>query len=179
MKTDFDEFDQAPEDISATVSKPDVSKEDEQEEIFLRGINGGGEWKTPEGKRLKLSPLSYNRRRAAFAMGCRFGSLSQDEVEALQADGYYKGLDTDAVIVTWLCLQDPSVVLKALRLPETALERALKWGEANDVEPGTAAFTAAAEFMMEEFMSLMKAKGKFQPAESGKKTPKGKSPGKR
>lgn len=174
-----DDFLENPEDISTPGNTAPKSKHEEQEEIFLRAVNGGGEWKCPGGKTLKLHPLSYARRRAAFAMGCRFGSLSNDEAEALQSDGYYKGLDTDVVIILWLCVQDPLTVMKALRLPEIAMGKALQFGEANQVEPGTPQFTAAAEFMMEEFVSLMKSQGKLVPVDKKSGKSPGKKPGKR
>jgi hypothetical protein len=155
-----------------------VDKHAEQEEIFLRAVNGLGEWKTPTGKLIKLFPFSYHHRRAAYALGVRLlGRLTEEEIESLDSTGYYPGIDTDAVLVTWLCTQPGSEVEKATRMPTLFFSRALKFGEAAQIEPGTKAFDAAIELMSVVMTDFAKSQGKLVPA-NGKK-PAGKKSGKR
>lgn len=157
------EFDENPEDVEINAIEKVRDPSDEQDEIFIRAINGGGEWK---GK--QIFPFCYNRRRAANTLGVRFGVLSSDEVESLQNEGHYKGIDTDAVIVLWLCSIPKSEVIKAQRLPEKAFERAMEFGEKQNIEPGTPEFVEAANYMIEEFVALAKSRGDFKTADGSK-----------
>lgn len=164
-----DEYLENPEDISIDAASPGTDPHAEQDDIFVRGLTGG----TFRGK--PLAPLCFMRRRAANALGVRFGSLSADEVSALQNTGFYQGIDTDVVLVLFLLSISKVEVIKALRLPEQYFEKALKWGEANNLEPGTAEFESGAAYMFDEFVSLAKARGEYKPAEG--KAPKNKKRG--
>lgn len=160
-------------------AKVAVDKDAEQDEIFIRGINGGGDWISPDGKKHKLHPFSYYHRLAFMSMGARIFKLTADEIEVLNDSGYYDGIAIDAVVFVWLCLRSGSEATKESRNPSVAFDRALKWGEANKVEVGTQQFQAACEFMGIEFGNLEKAKGNFKPTDADKKTPKATKRGKR
>lgn len=171
-----EEYLEAPEDFGTEEEIP-KTKEETQEEIFNRALDGGGTWKNKKGNKQTLSPFSYNRRRAAMAMDCRIFKLTEDEATALEATGYYSGIDTDAIIITWLCLQPTKDVLKAIRIPTLAFERALTWGEREEIEPGKPSFEAAVSFMALEFSDMQKAQGNFeekdpQPTDKGEKKTK-------
>lgn len=164
-----EEYLENPEDIKLSVPAPGKSADQEQDDIFLEGTDGYF-WK---GKRLE--PLSFNRRRAAYAMGLRFGSLTVDEATELEKTGFYRGIDTDVLIVLFLCKAPNSEVFRAIRLPEQALEKALTFGERENLEPGSKEFNAAATFMQKTFVDLLKTQGNYKPAEG--KSKKAKRPG--
>jgi hypothetical protein len=161
-----DEFLENPEEVAVEKKQTAGSSPEEQEAILVEALSG----KTWRGK--QLEPFSYMRRRAAAAMGLRFFELTAEEREAAEEAQFYKGIDSDVVLVLFLCSLKKSEVLKALRLPEQAFAKAMDFGEKENLEPGTGEFTAAAEFMVGEFLALAKARGEFEPAEG--KAKKGK-----
>ena len=159
-----DEFSENPEEV--VVSKnSEENPVAEQEGIFTRGLDGA-EWKGEA-----LHPFSFQRRRAAAALGLRMGTLSEAEGKEFEATGLYKGIDSDVIICLWVLTQPASEVLRAIRLPEQAFAKVMAFGEREEIEPGTPEFEQAAQIMISAFVDLAKSKGVYK-APSGLDKPK-------
>jgi len=163
-KTIIDEFSENPEEIVVTKNEQENPLA-EQENIFTRGLDGM-EWKGEA-----LHPFSFQRRRAAAALGLRMGTLSEAEGKEFEATGLYKGIDSDVIIMLWVLTQPASEVLRAIRLPEQGFAKVMSFGEREEIEPGTAEFEEAAKIMISAFVDLAKTKGIY-------KSPEGNSKGK-
>lgn len=166
MKTDIDEFTENPEDIVANGNAKKKTPSEEQDDILLEGFTGA----TFRGK--KLEPWSFARRKAAAFMGLRWFYIDESDREQIEKDGFYRGMDTDLVIFLFLVSSPAEIVLKAWRDPDKALMDAMRFGEKNNLEPGTDDFLQGMKIMSATFVAYAKASGKFVPAEG--KVKKGK-----
>lgn len=163
-KPTIDEFTENPEEVQ--ISKhTEENPVTEQENIFTRGLDGF-EWKGEA-----LHPFSFQRRRAAAALGLRMGTLSEAEGKEFEATGLYKGIDSDVIIMLWVLTQPASEVLRAIRLPEQAFAKVMSFGEREEIEPGTPEFETAAQIMIGAFVDLAKSKGVYK-ADKGSDKPK-------
>lgn len=157
-----DEFTENPEEV--VVSKnTEENPVTEQENIFTRGLDGA-EWKGEA-----LHPFSFQRRRAAAALGLRMGTLSEAEGKEFEATGLYKGIDSDVIICLWVLTQPASEVLRAIRLPEQAFAKVMAFGEREEIEPGTPEFEQAAQIMIAAFVDLAKSKGVYKAPKGSEK----------
>ena len=154
-----DEFTANPEDITPEEIAKASSPAEEQDGIFLRGLDGY-EWKGQP-----LAPFNFQRRRAASTMGVRFGTLSDEESAEAEKTGWYKGIDTDVILLVWIHLQPIEGVLRAIRNPEQAFEKALEFGERESIEAGSPEFLAAAKFMKAIYTDLALSRGIYKQAD--------------
>ena len=133
-----------PEDIEVEVPAPGKDEAEVQDQIFHRGVDGVY-WREE-----RLHEFSYERRRAAFAMGLKLVTLSEGELRKLAEPAtpdedpafYYNGIDTDALLIFWLRKSSKSDVMKAIRLPQWGEAQMMKLGEAENIVPGPPEFAA-------------------------------------
>jgi hypothetical protein len=134
----------------------DLNLQEEQNDIFLQSLV------LNEFKGKALEPFCYVREQAAIALGLRFFSLTPSEIEELLATNSYKGINIDALLVLWLCLQPKSEVMKAIRLPSQAFEKVISFGEKEGINVGTPEFTFASQLFMEKMVAILKTRGQFK-----------------
>lgn len=147
----------APEDIFA--SAQDVADE----------ANTHDSYPTLFGK--ELHPFDSQRYSAAQKMGLRMGQLNPVEFAEFETSGTYPSLFGDTVVVCFLCSSPKSTVIRALRLPDEALEKAYAWADEVGIGADMDKTATAAEFFGKTISNLYRVKGDLKNLNSAPSSP--------
>jgi hypothetical protein len=162
-----EDWDQNPEELEEEIATPKTPEEIASKVFFDSVV--GAEWE--DG--IALQPLSLPRVNALYRAGLRYGMLNKDEVETAQATGFYAGIETDPILVAWICLQPVSTAYRALRMPpEWLVGEAMRWAEKEDMYMGSEGHGKALEWMIRAFDHLAKSRAEYV-------DPNAKKPGKK